>query len=211
MEQLLPFLKYVFLFQENTPLLFTQFYFWAFFAIVFSLFSLFHSKRLLRNAFLFFVSLFFYYKTSGLFVLILMFVTCSDFFVAKRIHATETPKRRKAWLLLGIVIDLGLLCYFKYTYFFTDIANTVFGTEFRVFDIFSWVGNVISGKDLFDVDKIVLPVGISFFVFQVISYTVDVYRRKVTPVRNILDFGFYYIFRSIPVQYSGAAVSSRKG
>jgi alginate O-acetyltransferase complex protein AlgI len=194
MEQLLPFLKYVFLFQENTPLLFTQFYFWAFFAIVFSLFSLFHSKRLLRNAFLFFVSLFFYYKTSGLFVLILMFVTCSDFFVAKRIHATETPKRRKAWLLLGIVIDLGLLCYFKYTYFFTDIANTVFGTEFRVFDIFSWVGNVISGKDLFDVDKIVLPVGISFFVFQVISYTVDVYRRKVTPVRNILDFGFYVSF-----------------
>ena len=51
MEQLLPFLQHVFLFQKNSPLLFTQFYFWAFFAVVFAVFSLIHSKRLLRNAF----------------------------------------------------------------------------------------------------------------------------------------------------------------
>jgi len=194
MEQVIPFLKHVFLFQENSPLLFTQFYFWAFFAVVFAVFSLIHSKRLLRNAFLFFVSLFFYYKTSGLFVLILMFVTCSDFFIAKRIHASPTERKRKAWLVLSVVIDLSLLCYFKYAYFLTDVVNHLFHIHFRVFDVFSWVGNILCGKDLFNVDKIVLPVGISFFTFQVISYTVDVFRRKVDPVLNILDFGFYVSF-----------------
>ena len=194
MEQILPFLKHVFLFEPNSPLLFTQFYFWAFFAVVFACFSLMHSRRLLRNAFLFFVSLFFYYKTSGLFVLILLFVTCSDFLIAKRIYRAPTQRRRKAWLVLSVVIDLSLLCYFKYAYFITDVIGNIFHTEIRVFDIFSWVGNILSGKDLFNVDKIVLPVGISFFTFQVISYTADVYRRQVEPVKNILDFGFYVSF-----------------
>ena len=194
MEQLLAFLKNVFLFKENSPLLFTQFYFWAFFAVVFAVFSLVHSKRLLRNAFLFFVSLFFYYKTSGLFVLILVFITCSDFLIAKRIHRARSDAWRRAWLVLSVVIDLGLLCYFKYAYFFTDLFNSLFHTQFRVFDVFSWVGNALCGRSVFNVDKIVLPVGISFFTFQVISYSVDVYRRKVEPVRNILDFGFYVSF-----------------
>ena len=194
MDQILSFLKQIFIFEENTPLLFTQFYFWAFFALVFAVFSMMHSKRLLRNSFLFFVSLFFYYKTSGLFVLILLFVTCSDFLIAKRLHKTESEAGRKAWLALSATIDLSLLFYFKYAYFLTDIVNNIFGADFRVFDMFSWVGNIISGRDLFDVDKIVLPVGISFFTFQIISYTADVYRRKVKPVTNILDFGFYVSF-----------------
>jgi D-alanyl-lipoteichoic acid acyltransferase DltB (MBOAT superfamily) len=194
MEQILPFLKHVFLFEENSPLLFTQFYFWAFFAVVFACFSLIHSRRLLRNAFLLFVSLFFYYKTSGLFVLILLFVTCSDFLIAKRIHRAPTESRRKAWMVLSVVIDLSLLCYFKYAYFITDVIGNIFHVHIRVFDIFSWVGNILCGKNLFNVDKIVLPVGISFYIFQVISYTVDVYRRKVEPVKNILDFGFYVSF-----------------
>ena len=60
------FLHRVFAFDADSPLLFTQFYFWAFFALVFAGFTLVKSRRLLRNAFLFFVSLFFYYKTSGL-------------------------------------------------------------------------------------------------------------------------------------------------
>lgn len=194
MEKALDFLRQVFLFKENSPLLFTQFYFWAFFAIVFALFSLIHRRRLLRNAFLFFVSLFFYYKTSGLFVLILLFVTCSDFFIAKRIHAAQSKGGRKAWLVLSICIDLGLLCYFKYAYFFTDLVNNLFHCQLRVFDIFSQVGNILCGSEVFNVDRIVLPVGISFFTFQVISYTVDVYRCKVKPVHNILDFGFYVSF-----------------
>ena len=175
MEQLLSFLKNVFLFQENSPLLFTQFYFWAFFALVFAVFSLVHRKRLLRNAFLCFVSLFFYYKTSGLFVLILLFVTCSDFFIAKRIHRAPSTASRRAWLVLSVTIDLFLLCYFKYAYFFTDIVNNIFHVDCRVFDVFSWVGNMLTGTERFDVDRIVLPVGISFYTFQALSYSIDVF------------------------------------
>ena len=99
LSTLLNFIKDVFAFDENSPLLFTQFYFWAFFALVFAVFSLIKSKRLLRNSFLLFVSLFFYYKTSGLFVLILMFVTCSDFLIAQRIDKASSAVKKKAWLI----------------------------------------------------------------------------------------------------------------
>ena len=98
------------------------------------------------------------------------------------------------WLALSVVIDLGLLCYFKYAYFFTNVVNDVLGTEFAVFDIFAYIGNGWSSSGQFSVDNIILPVGISFYLFQVMSYTIDVYRGHVQPVRNILDFGFYVSF-----------------
>ena len=191
---MLDFLQHIFAFDPHSPLLFTQFYFWAFFAIVYSLFSLLHSKRLLRNTYLLFVSLFFYYKTSGLAILILLFITLSDFFIAKRIDSNTKDWKRRLWLIISVTIDLGLLAYFKYAYFFTNMVNDLFGSDFRVFDIFSWVGNQITHSNRFDVDNIVLPVGISFYIFQVISYTADVYNRRIKPVTNILDFGFYVSF-----------------
>ncbi len=188
------FLRRLFSFDPNSPLIFTQFYFWAFFAIVYAVFALIGNRRLLRNSFLFFVSLLFYFKTSGLSVLILIFVTCSDFLIARRIASASTQGRKRAWLTLSVCIDLLLLCYFKYSYFFADFLHTLTGVEIRVTDIFGTLGNALAGRELFRVDSIVLPVGISFFIFQVISYTVDVYRGDVKPVGNILDFGFYVSF-----------------
>ena len=188
------FAQRLFGFDPNSPLLFTQFYFWAFFALVYALFALVGDKRLLRNSFLFFVSLFFYYKTSGLSVLILIFVTCSDFFIARRIAASKRPGRKRAWLVLSVCIDLLLLCYFTYAYFFADFVHSLTGLEIRVANVFGMAGNALAGSEMFRVDSIVLPVGISFFIFQVISYTVDVYRGDVKPVGNILDFGFYVSF-----------------
>ena len=188
------FAQRLFGFDPNSPLLFTQFYFWAFFALVYAVFALIGDRRLLRNSFLFFVSLFFYYKTSGLSVLILIFVTCSDFFIARRIAASTRAGRKKAWLVLSVCIDLLLLCYFKYAYFFADFVHSLTGLELKVVNVFGLVGNALAGDGLFRVDSIVLPVGISFFIFQVISYTVDVYRGDVKPVGNILDFGFYVSF-----------------
>ncbi len=188
------FLRRLFSFDPNSPLLFTQFYFWAFFAIVYAVFALIGDRRLLRNSFLFFTSLLFYFKTSGLSVLILLFVTCSDFLIAKRIAASVDLRRRRAWLVLSVCVDLLLLCYFKYSYFFADLMYSLTGVQIKVTDVFGALGNAIAGRELFRVDSIVLPVGISFFIFQVISYTVDVYRREVKPVDNILDFGFYVSF-----------------
>ena len=194
MDLIISFLNKTFAFDENSPLLFTQFYFWAFFAIVFAIFSLFHSKRLLRNTFLFIVSLFFYYKTSGLFVLLLMFATLSDFFIAKFVHHTTDELKRKIWVGVSISINLLVLSYFKYSYFFVDLINSLFHTSFEVYDYFAAIGNAIMGAERFRVDQIVLPVGISFYTFQTISYTMDVYRRRVEPVKNILDYGFYVSF-----------------
>lgn len=184
----------IFSFDPNSPLLFTQFYFWAFFAIVYMIFALIGNRRLMRNAFLFFVSLFFYFKTSGFSLLILLFVTTSDFLIAKRISRAEKRAAKNAWLILSLVLDLSILCFFKYAYFFADFIHNLTGIEIKVVNIFSQIGNIIAGKEMFNVDAIVLPVGISFFIFQVISYSVDVYRKEIEPVKNLLDFGFYVSF-----------------
>lgn len=197
------FLRHIFAFNSESPLLFTQFYFWAFFAIVYAVFALImdgkRARLHLRNVFLMAVSWFFYYKTSGIFLLILLFITTSDWLIAKQIHKArgdESRGKRRAsmWLALSVVVDLGLLFYFKYAYFFTHVVNNLLGTEFAVFDIFAYIGNGFSESGRFMVDSIILPVGISFYIFQVISYTVDVYRGHVKPVKNILDFGFYVSF-----------------
>ncbi len=196
-------LRYILAFNAESPLLFTQFYFWAFFALVFALFALImegvpdrlgNKKLHLRNIYLLFVSWFFYYKTSGLFLLILAFITISDWLIARRIQRSEVSIHKKLWLTLSVVIDLSLLFYFKYAYFFTNVINSWFGADFRVFDIFAYVGNGFATAGRFSVDTIVLPVGISFYIFQVISYTCDVFRKKIEPVKNILDFGFYVSF-----------------
>ena len=183
------FLHYIFAFNAESPLLFTQFYFWGFFALVYALFALImeavpdrigNKKLHLRNVYLMFVSWFFYYKTSGLFLLILAFVTLSDWLIAQGIKKSQINNQKsqiaKILLALSVTIDLGFLAYFKYAYFFTDAFNDLFGTNYSI------------------VDKIVLPVGISFYIFQVISYTADVYRGRIQPVKNILDFGFYVSF-----------------
>ena len=197
------FWEHIFAFNEESPLLFTQFYFWAFFALVFAVFALImeavpnksgNKKLHLRNIYLLFVSWFFYYKTSGLFLLILAFVTLSDWIIAGRIVKSQKSGVKRALLCLSVIIDLGLLAYFKYAYFFTNMINDLFGTGFRVFDIFAYVGNGFADAGRFSVDTIVLPVGISFYIFQVISYTADVFRGRIKPVKNILDFGFYVSF-----------------
>ena len=196
MLQLFEYIKGIFAFDPNSPLLFTHFQFWAFFAIVFALFSLLQSKTLLRNAYLFFVSLLFYYKTSGLFVGLLLLVTVSDFFIAQGIFhfRNRSLVMKRLLLCLSVIIDLGILCYFKYAYFFADVINQLFGTSFEVTNLAAEWANGIVGSNFFSVDRIILPVGISFYTFQVISYTADVYKGLVKPVRNILDFGFYVSF-----------------
>jgi len=193
MEQLIPYLTKIFSFDQETPLLFTQFYFWGFFAIVFAVFALIHKKLLLRNAFLFFVSLFFYYKTSGSYLCILIFTVIFNFLLAQRIHVAHSTIKKKLWMILVVIVNLLTLSYFKYAYFFLDVINNIFHTDLRVYNFFAAASNKMF-KTTSLVDTIILPVGISFFIFQAISYCVDVYRQKVKPVSNILDFGFYLTF-----------------
>ena len=188
------FLKETFAFDPNSPLLFTQSYFWVFFLLVFAVFSLVQNKILLRNAFLFFVSVFFYYKTSGWFTLILLFAILFNYLDGFLIHKSKKDSGRMTWLIVGLLVNLLTLSYFKYAYFFADVIHNLFGIEMDVVNVFAIAGNKIAGSPVFTIDRILLPVGISFYLFQCISYLMDIFRRRITPVTNILNFGFYVTF-----------------
>lgn len=156
------------------PLLFTQFYFWAFFALIYAVFALVCRKPALRNLWLLAVSLFFYFRVGGAFVLLLAAVTCSDYLLARLMGRSGQPWLRKLFVVLSVGIDISILCYFKYTGFVLAMLSDVTGG--------------------FHVDDIIAPLGISFYLFRNISYTVDVYRGKVEPVKNFIDFALYVSF-----------------
>ncbi|MBR1543818.1 MAG: MBOAT family protein [Muribaculaceae bacterium] len=130
------------------------------------------------SARLLFVTLFsyyFYYKSSGFYFFLLAVVTCSDFIIARAISRTQAQAARKWLVALSLIVDLALLAYFKYTNFFGHIFEGLTGYPFHDLDIF-------------------LPVGISFFTFQSLSYTIDVYRGKIQPLTSLLDYAFYVSF-----------------
>lgn len=198
----------IFYFSEKYPLIFTQANFWIFFAFVFTLYSVIYKKPFLRSIFIVAVSLFFYYKTSGLFVFILIFSTLNDYFIGKWLYHSQKTGIRKLLLTLSIISNLGVLCYFKYAYFFTDSFNLLFETKLEVTNWFAlWMNNLTAwlkniapfttsffDEQGFSVDKIILPVGISFYTFQTMSYSLDIYRKQLKPARNIYDFAFFVTF-----------------
>jgi len=178
--------------QPSTTFTFLSPEFWGFFGMV--LVGLWASERNLRmrNAFLFLVSLLFYWKTNGWFVALLLGSTAIDWSISWRIHATIGVKR-KAWLAASIVANLGLLGFFKYAYFFTDALNPILGTHWSPHLALGQWSNAHLGTT-FRVDQILLPVGISFYTFQTLSYSIDVYRKQIEPCRSFLDFGFFVSF-----------------
>ena len=182
-----------FIYQQDSPLLFTQRYFWVFFALVLGGYSLVYKHTARRNLFLFAVSLFFYYKTSGFYFIILLFSTIVDFGIGWAIFKNKVGWQRQALVALSVVVNLFVLGYFKYAYFVADFLHDLTGIELEVINQFAlWTNNAVGTNFVFD--RILLPVGISFFTFQTISYSVDIYRGHVKPVKNIFDFGFYVSF-----------------
>ena len=179
MNTMLSFLVSVLGFDSSHPLLFTQSYFWIFFLLVYAgLYFIItrHWRLTVRNAYLFATSLFFYYKTSGIFVLLLIFSTIMGWRLGIGMDRSLSSYRRKTMMIIGVSVNLLILGFFKYAYFFTDIFNETFGTDYYI------------------AIKILLPVGISFYTFQNISYIVDVYKHKIAHVSNVFDFGFYTSF-----------------
>ena len=189
------FFKNIFYYSAEHPLIFTRYTFWLFFVVVlFGYNFLYRAKnRTMRSGYLFVLSLFFYYKSSGFFFFILIFSTLTDYFIGKWVYGSKSKLKQKLFIALSIFINLGLLVYFKYSYFFVDSFNQFFGTDFHVMNVMAQWANASTGTH-FSVDKILLPVGISFYTFQTISYSIDVYRGNLKPVNNIIDFGFYVSF-----------------
>ncbi len=156
-------------------------------------YSFIYKVNKLRSVYLLLVSLFFYFKTSGVFVLLLLFTICSDYLWGKLINKSKRNWLRKGLLSISVLLNLSLLCYFKYSYFFVESLNQITGIQFSYLNHFAQFSNTFFDSS-FRVDKLLLPVGVSFFTFQSLSYTIDMYRGKVEPVKNIFDYGFFVCF-----------------
>lgn len=133
-----------------------------------------------KNAWLFLASLGFYYYgvrgNPGYLLLMIMSVVV-NFVAGKLIEAQKTKRARKAWLVVGIVYDLGWLILFKYLGFLIENLNALFGAMHVKVQLETW--------------NLILPIGISFYTFQIISYLVDVYRRETKAEKSLVSLGTY--------------------
>jgi D-alanyl-lipoteichoic acid acyltransferase DltB (MBOAT superfamily) len=187
------YLKHIFLYNPEEPMIFTQIFFWGFFAVVFAIYSVIYKNNKVRNFYLFIVSIFFYYKTGGLFLSLLVLATLIDYTAGLYIFKSKKQYKKNLFLTISIGSNMLVLAYFKYTFFIVDSINKIFGTHIIPIDYLAKFSNSLFGSH-FDISSIILPVGISFYTFQTISYTFDVYRNKLKPVKSIVDFGFYVSF-----------------
>ncbi len=181
------------LYHDNQPLLFTQALFWGLFGVVLLIYPLIYRTIKARNFFLMAFSWFFYYKTGGYFLLLLLFTAVFDFSAARAVYRSKSPAVRQALIAASCTVNLGVLAYFKYTFFFVDALNWALGTHYVAQNWLAMAVNQTAGTG-FDVATIILPVGVSFYTFQSMSYTIDVYRGELKPVTSFLDFAFFVSF-----------------
>ena len=172
---------------------FTQLDFWLFFLLVMMIFSVLQKKTLLKTIFFTAIGLFFYYKTSGASVVILSFSIILNYLAAKWIHTSSSLLGKKTVMIISVVLNILILGYFKYAFFFTESFNEMFQTDYKALNYFAqWTSGFTGTGSL--VDKIIVPAGVSFFTFQSISYTVDVYRKEIEPVKNFFEYSFFITF-----------------
>lgn len=162
-------------------MLFNSIEFLLFLPIVFGLYwFVFQRKVIWQNALLLVASYFFYGWWDWRFLSLILFSTLVDFSVGIGLEKYRKPSTRKVLLWTSILVNIGFLGFFKYYNFFLD--NFV--------RAFTFLGQPLSVQGL----NIVLPVGISFYTFQTLSYTVDVYQRKLRPTTSFIAFGAYVSF-----------------
>ena len=159
-------------------MIFNSFSFLIFFIIFLILYWTLNLK--LRLILIFFSSLLFYGFWRIDFIPLLLFSVLVDFFASKKIYQTKLKKNKKKYLILSLFINLGILIFFKYFYFLHESTS----------QLLSLVGVNVMPIEY----KILLPIGISFYTFQSISYTIDVYRNNIKPEKNLLIFANYVIF-----------------
>ncbi|WP_394906966.1 MBOAT family O-acyltransferase [uncultured Mesonia sp.] len=161
-------------------MLFNSIDFAVFLPIVFALYWLLRKHLRAQNVLIALASYVFYGWWDWRFLFLILFSTLVDFFVGLQLEKSEHPQRRKLFLYLSLGVNLGLLGFFKYYNFFIDNFNQAF----------SFFGSEVSFRGL----EIILPVGISFYTFQTLSYTIDIYRRKLPATRNFIAFAAFVSF-----------------
>ena len=164
-----------FLYDSKNPLLFNNGFFVFFFAVFIALYYRFRNNFKWRRYIFCFFSLYFFYKASGFFVVFVVLSAIVDYVLSNAIFRQTNKKKKKGLLLCSIIFNLGLLFYFKYTNFFISTFNNLLDTGFNPLNI-------------------LLPVGISFYTFENLSYTIDVYRGHFKPARKFSDYLLFLSF-----------------
>jgi D-alanyl-lipoteichoic acid acyltransferase DltB (MBOAT superfamily) len=147
---------------------------------VFAIYWAFAKTSKAQNVVLLFASLIFYGWWDYRFLSLILFSTVVDFLIGKELGKNHSSSKRKLLLRLSLVVNIGLLGFFKYFNFFQESFVTAF----------NFFGGSIEGYSL----SIVLPVGISFYTFQTLSYTIDIYRKEIKPVPRFIDFVTFVTF-----------------
>lgn len=126
----------------------------------------------MKNFILFLGSLFFYAWGEPVYVLLMLFSTVTDYFHGRMIERSRGTGKAKIFLVSSVIVNLAVLCFFKYADFLVQTVNSLLGTQIPLLGLG-------------------LPIGISFYTFQTMSYTIDVYRGEAKVQRNLLDFGVF--------------------
>lgn len=166
--------------------------------VAYIVFSVIYDRSRMRSAYLMLVSLFFYWKVGAPFVYILLFSTVIDFYLGRAVYNANTDNKKRWFIAISMIVNLSVLLYFKYFNFFA--------TEWNSLDLPSWmhianakenaIGIWLNGglnANVF-LESLPMVVGISYYTFQTMSYTIDIYRKQIKPLDNIIDFGFFVSF-----------------
>lgn len=157
------------------PMLFSSGTFWAIFLIFFPIYSALRKRRVQMAVFVVLFSFFFYYKSSGAFVGLLIATSFIDWIASRLMTQVSSKAGRKCLLALSLCTSLGILAYFKYANFFLWNINAMVNSNFQPLDL-------------------ILPVGVSFYTFQSVSYIIDVYKKRVSPTETWLEYAFFLSF-----------------
>lgn len=168
-------IKGLLVYDPQAPMLFSSGLFWTLFIFFLPVYAFFKGSRWKMVMFVVCFSLYFYYKSSGIFFLMLIATSLIDWTLSHVIHRLRHRGMKLAVMWLSIIISLSILGYFKYANFFLWNWNQMVGGNFQPLDI-------------------ILPVGISFYTFQSISYVVDVYKERIAPTSSWLDYIFFLSF-----------------
>jgi D-alanyl-lipoteichoic acid acyltransferase DltB (MBOAT superfamily) len=178
-------------FDALSPMTLASGFFLFAFVLFMSGYMLVRRRANLRNIYVLLFSLYFYYKLSGVYLLLLLFVAVSDFLIGGRVaRCKEQGRSSRGWVALSVVINVAILTYFKATNAFVDWFNGLYG------------------DGMLDIESVVVPAGVSFFVFQSLAYVIDISRGTISPLRKFSDYLFLLAF--FPKMFLGPLVRAKE-
>jgi D-alanyl-lipoteichoic acid acyltransferase DltB (MBOAT superfamily) len=190
-----------FVYRPEAPMLFSSGMFFFLFIGFLIIYKSLRKHLLIRIIYVTAFSFFFYYKSSGVWFLLLIATATSDFLIGRRLSLTTSVAVRKWLVTLSLCVNLGALAYFKYFNFLMDMGARL------IHEAGVLSGNATLQQVTYAPEDIFLPVGISFFTFQSLSYIIDIYRRQLEPLCRWIDYVFYVSF--FPQLVAGPIVRAR--